>query len=82
MIDSYTTVTITTLSDIGRNNAMEEKVLLEINCLRQKLVELVDQKGTFLDDDVIQLSQLLDLLIVGVQTARTRKTTNYMNCAV
>lgn len=62
---------------------MEEQRLREIDQLRQKLVELVGQRGTFLDSDVLALSQQLDILIVSVQAAhgvqarpkaRTRKS--------
>lgn len=51
---------------------MEEiRLLRHISALKKRLVEQVDMKGTFLDPDVIDLSQRLDKLIVRFQQIRS-----------
>ena len=45
----------------------------EINELQKQLVDLVNEKGSFLDQSVIHLSQKLDLYIVLFQRQHMRK---------
>lgn len=49
---------------------MREKILLTIELLREELKELIEEKGSFVDEEVIKKSQELDKLL--------NKFSNYM----
>ena len=51
---------------------MDKQLLVEIEQLRGKMVEKAMKKKTFVHREVLQLSQLLDELIVREQVLRAR----------
>ncbi|TDL57154.1 aspartyl-phosphate phosphatase Spo0E family protein [Paenibacillus dendritiformis] len=44
-----------------------DDILHKINGLRQKLIHVANQKGKFTDDEVVQVSQQLDIYILELQ---------------
>lgn len=44
-----------------------DDILHKINGLRQKLIHVANQKGKFTDDEVVQVSQQLDIYILEFQ---------------
>ncbi|MCM3627382.1 aspartyl-phosphate phosphatase Spo0E family protein [Paenibacillus glycanilyticus] len=51
---------------------MDKQLLIEIEQLRGKMVEKAMKKKTFVHREVLQLSQMLDELIVREQVLRAR----------
>ncbi|WP_338140271.1 aspartyl-phosphate phosphatase Spo0E family protein [Paenibacillus thiaminolyticus] len=48
-------------------HGLDDALLEKINELKDELSRLVEQKGEFTDEEVVQLSQQLDLYIVELQ---------------
>ncbi|MBG9794629.1 hypothetical protein ABD76_19880 [Paenibacillus dendritiformis] len=44
-----------------------DDILHKINGLRKKLIHVANQKGKFTDDEVVQVSQQLDIYILELQ---------------
>lgn len=63
---------ITQIRGIIVGNGTFSKGEEELENLRRILVNTVNNKGTFLDDDVLSLSNYLDLLIVKKMKERER----------
>lgn len=50
----------------------------KVEVLRERMIQLVNEKGSFIDDDVVAISQELDRVIVKIQQInimRARKET-------
>ncbi|WP_374015994.1 aspartyl-phosphate phosphatase Spo0E family protein [Paenibacillus thiaminolyticus] len=47
--------------------AIVQDALNKVNGLRQELIEIVHEKGKFTDDEVVRVSQQLDIYILEIQ---------------
>lgn len=59
--------TSTRLESGSESYSISEELLKNIEVLRHQLVQLALERGSFLSDDVIKLSQWLDQYIVAIQ---------------
>ncbi|TBL80345.1 aspartyl-phosphate phosphatase Spo0E family protein [Paenibacillus thalictri] len=54
----------------------EDELTKQIEQMKSKLYKLVESEGSFVAPEVVELSQMIDRLIIQIQRLRHAKTTN------
>ncbi|MFD2611949.1 Spo0E family sporulation regulatory protein-aspartic acid phosphatase [Paenibacillus gansuensis] len=57
---------------------MERDLCLIINFLREQMVSKANERGSFVDEQVVELSQQLDFFIYQFQLMKSKKRNQFM----